>query len=223
MTNEAKMKKAAKEFNTKFFENELDIDSIKFKVSTRMTRTRGTCTVRNGEVSITLASELFLANSEWKPTLLHEMIHAYQWKDGDNLNHGDSFKSMSRRIKTLSKGEYVLTRCTATKDKKVAEAVASKLATKTAQQYVVYSKGPKPTQMNFVRSLTKAQIIWLTSHGRRVQKVLNPTNTIRHKKNFEYILKWESYYPTGLLSKLDLTLEDVVIKGPSRTYYHKNT
>ena len=81
----------------------------------RITRARGYlgkchCSLRQRPV-VRISVYFDRSQQEMQTTLLHEMIHLWQFQTGQRLSHGDSFKSMATLIARLSGGLYLITRC----------------------------------------------------------------------------------------------------------------
>lgn len=101
------------EFNDLYFNGDL----FGLKISTmKSTRMYGHCRVRKGNVEIRINQKIdFKDETSWENTLIHEMIHAYQWKKHKHMNHGLTFKKYSKMIEEKTNGKYIITRTSSDK------------------------------------------------------------------------------------------------------------
>ena len=103
----------ANKMNEKFFDNELDISNIIFIVSKRMTSSLGSYRREYSHNKlirqyIKISNRIIEGSEEWKNTLLHELIHAWQELKGYTDSHGKSFKRKAYQISLIS--DYKITR-----------------------------------------------------------------------------------------------------------------
>lgn len=104
-----------KKFNKKFFNNKLP-NNIHFELC-KSKNIFGDC--RGGEIiRIRINKNIdFTSEEMFENTIIHEMIHAYQWIKYHEMNHKDSFKIEAERIERESNGKYVITRCSSFEEK----------------------------------------------------------------------------------------------------------
>lgn len=157
-----------KEANEKYFKNFLKLDmkygtkGIKIDITSRATKRLGVFIAKNGITKIVL-SEYILRNDlfddygtlEWKNTLTHELVHAWQYFTFAPVDHGPLFHHKAAVIKrldpkmvidTLASGEQI-TNLIQDRDRKKkglpTPAPIRKLATSKMESYILYVKGSK--------------------------------------------------------------------------------
>jgi predicted SprT family Zn-dependent metalloprotease len=188
------IKKYAVKANKAFFEDSLDLNAIQFKTSSRMTKALGVFKVRAGRQSITLSTLLFNQKEEWITTLVHELVHAWQWQTGKPLDHGCSFKQKAREIGNIAP-EVVITR-TRTSDY-IEKAVASRYQEFGYKQYAISKAG----RVWFLRNLQGPDLTTLRNHGYKVEIASRP-GAFRHCKNLRNLLTANYYYAASAVSRV---------------------
>ena len=108
------IEKKFEKFNIEYFEGKLTKPMFVLKVCKN---TLGRCNVRTKECAtkptIMLSTYYNVKEVEMETTLIHEMIHLYQYQVlKEPMNHKDSFRRMSAKIANLSQGDYFITRTT---------------------------------------------------------------------------------------------------------------
>lgn len=205
---ENEIRTQAEQFNRQYFEGQLPLDCIEFKVSKKMVKTRGTYQSRSlyqKSGVIKLSQILLESEFEWQRTLLHEMIHAYQHF---NLNvrpdHGYTFKTISRHIRYLSNGEYNINRVTNVEDEKVAERIQQVYQQKSKHHthYVAYKTVHGKKQYNFVKNLNSQDIQFLKNKGYTIGVTDNDFHQIRCCKNASYVNRAKYYYSEKIVKKV---------------------
>lgn len=201
------IKYKANEFNKQYFDNQINLDTITFKISNRMTRTWGNCSYPDyyGVITITLSSIIFLEEWHWNQTLIHEMIHALELHRYGRASHGAFFKAWAMKINKESNGYFNISRCTAP-TQKVANAVTEKRKDRLSKQYIM-KKGRK---LNFLRKMTAEDIDNASLSGFEVYKVLNPLPNVSHAKNYTYAVRMSSYYYDDIIQRRNLELRRIV-------------
>lgn len=195
------IREKAEEFNTIYFDNTIDISKISFRISKRMVSTRGTFRAQSIQ-EITLSALLLENSEEWEKTLIHEMIHAYQFQKGYKMGHGSDFKYMSGMIYFKSGSTILITRTNSFKDEAIKEKVHDIKASKISTQYViVWPKG----KVNFVKGLSEDDISALKKYYDAKIYINNKIHTgVRHCKNYNYLVKARYYYKEDILESLEL-------------------
>lgn len=188
------IKKYAVKANKTFFNNSLNLNAIQFKTSSRMTKTLGVFKVRNGRQSITLSTLLFNQKEEWITTLVHELVHAWQWQTNKPLDHGWSFKQKAREIYNIAP-EVVITR-TRTSDY-IEKAVANRYQEFGRKQYAI-SKGDRTW---FLRTLQGPDLTTLRARGYKVAIASKPA-AVRHCKNLRSLLTANYYYAASVVTEM---------------------
>jgi len=124
------IKDYAYEANKKYFDGALRLRDIDFQISNRMISVLGQFAVsRNGEQKIKLSSIILSDPKEWHNTLVHELVHAWQYQKKFQLGHGGSFKLMASRIRKVDPKMNITTTA-----KKVGGEVKQAIAAKRAQR-----------------------------------------------------------------------------------------
>lgn len=106
-------------FNVAFFEGKLTRPTT-FKI-TLSEHTLGRCAVKmpvncygikgTPQTTISLSSYYNVSEEEMETTLIHEMIHLYQYQVlKEAMNHKDSFRRLSAKIAKMSEDKYVISR-----------------------------------------------------------------------------------------------------------------
>lgn len=195
------IREKAEEFNTIYFDNTIDISKISFRISKRMVSTRGTFR-GHPEQEITLSALLLENSEEWEKTLIHEMIHAYQFQKGLKMGHGYSFKNIANMIYSKSGSTIIITRTNSFKDEAIKDKVHEIKASKIHTQYVViWPKG----KVNFVKGLSQDDILALKKYYDAKVYINNKIHTgVRHCKNYSYLIKARYYYKEDILESLEL-------------------
>lgn len=211
MSNENEITKIiqkAMEFNNEFFRNELPLHKNLFRISNRMSHTRGYYKT-NG--TVVLSSLIMLDEVEWHLTLLHELIHMYQHQVmGIRPDHGRTFKNISRYIYNTSKGVYNITRTTEAESELVAEAIMQKQLSRKSNStsFIVW----KNNRHWFIRNLSPEEKLYLISHNYKMGKVtntdFNPTH-VRHCKNITYLIKARYFYSEKVLKNNGLEWKEL--------------
>jgi hypothetical protein len=193
-----KLKEKAIEFNSYYFDNELNIDDCNFRISKRMTRTRGKFFSKNKEITI---SHFLMENKiEWEITLLHELIHFWQLEKDYKLDHGESFKHKAFDIYKKSNKKFNIHRTTEYKDKSIEEKVIKKKTENIKSQYIII----KENKVNFIRFLFNEEIIKLKNIGYEVYRNKKIISDVKHCKNFLYLINARYYYEKNTFKDLDL-------------------
>lgn len=95
------------QFNKEYFNNELKIPN--FRISTTKT-VLGQCSIKKNIPTISISNYYDVEDVELNNTLIHEMIHLYQWQVYKKMSHLDTFKSKANEIYSLSNGLYSISR-----------------------------------------------------------------------------------------------------------------
>lgn len=112
------------ECNAEFFKNELPTPD--FRVSTGR-RALGSCSVRRAttvriggmkfanklkepKLTIAISNYYKVSRDEVKNTMIHEMIHLWQWVTYQDMNHLTTFKEKAREVERISNGKFTITR-----------------------------------------------------------------------------------------------------------------
>ena len=200
------IREKAEEFNLEYFDSSIDLSLISFKTSSRMVLTRGTFRGMPKQI-ITLSALLFHNNEEWQKTLLHEMIHAYQFQNKLKIGHGIDFKNKAINIKIKSKDKYVITRTSSFKDDVTKERIHELRVNSIKTQYVVFWIDSK---VNFIKNLSEDDIEALNKYyGAEVYINKNIVTGVRHCKNYKYLIRAKYYCQESILEHLGLELEKV--------------
>lgn len=198
------LKQEAIEMNKKYFNNEIDLNRVKFNISKRYTKTRGTFSTLKG---ITLSYLLMEFPHEWKKTLLHELIHSYTYQKYDTLDHGKDFKALSAKIYGISKGVYNITRITEA-SAELNIAIKNKRSCSSSVSYAVFN--PKRNTWNFLRNLKADEIDCLKNILNRV--VYLYTGDIkewRYNKNFEAYITTKYCYNARYTEEILANCKDI--------------
>lgn len=206
MTENEKLREKAQEFNEEYFDGRIPLGTINFRVSKRMTTTRGMYSSRK---EISMSALLMESDVEWNKTLLHEMVHAYQHLvNGEKPNHGRTFKNLSTHIQRKSRGKYNVTRTNGFEDEKVAEKVQTIRERKTAENthYVVYKKTYNGTmRYNFAKNLSRWEVAELQSMDYTVGITDDSLMKVRTCKNANYVKRARYYYDDKVIKDLGIT------------------
>lgn len=80
---------------------EIDVDAIEWWVSTKATRSAGSCKkTRTGDIEIRLTWGAYqkFGWEEFTETIRHELIHAYEYRTRGKSGHGTSFKMLAEKV-----------------------------------------------------------------------------------------------------------------------------
>jgi len=102
------LKRAVKEYAEWFVSNnsalsEVELDSVRFKISKRCKRAAGLAGYRGNIENLYLkmawrAYQSWGWNQDWTDTIEHELIHIWQFQVHGEANHGITFKRKAREI-----------------------------------------------------------------------------------------------------------------------------
>lgn len=187
----------AKEFNKEYFNNELNINQLKFRISTRMTKTRGTFkgSCKMGTTTITISNRLYQVYEEWTKTLLHEMIHYWQFVKYGYADHGKTFKRKSNDIYKLSKGTYDISRLSKTPE-------FLRVQNKT-QDYYYKVTNKEETKIWFLKKVDTKIIKRLVDNEYKIGAItIDTPNSITFCKNVNYLLRAKYYYKPEVLKRI---------------------
>jgi hypothetical protein len=116
MLSELKIRSLFHTFNGLYFNNELpEPKFIEFNYVKRFIgqfqnygayKNNGYCVIR-------FSTAWTLTTLEVEKTLIHEMIHEWQWVNNHRLGHGMSFKWYAQKINNVTNNKYEIARCTA--------------------------------------------------------------------------------------------------------------
>ena len=99
------------QFNHTFFNDELPHTNINICVS-KTKRALGSCQMQlfGGKKTIKVSQYYKRTEIEYQATLIHEMIHLYEYIKFRTMSHGKFFKNMAKQIYTQSNGLYNIQR-----------------------------------------------------------------------------------------------------------------
>ena len=188
------IKKMASNFNTEYFNDEIDLNNIQFKISKRMTRALGLFQACRDEQSIKLSYYILEDTPQLENTLIHEMVHAWQYQTGKGVSHDRGFKIKGWDIGKKSKGKYKIERIAyLPKNSIAANSINEKLRKTISTQYKITNRNG--TQVNFLKKLSRYETEFLKLKGFKIEKMDIPETKISHCKNFSRMLLWKTYYP----------------------------
>lgn len=185
--NITEIRNEAIQMNKTYFNNSLDISLVSFRISKRMTRSLGTFTVKRGKQEITLAYQLL--ENEWRNTLIHELVHCWQYQIYEWCNHGYSFKMKAREIYNKD-GIYKITVCT--------DSVGMSNFHKEKVKKPIFHIH-KDGRSHFLRSLSSSEYDHLEKSGFTIDKV-SGLNVTCHR-NFSSMLSAKYHYNTKDINK----------------------
>lgn len=186
-----KIKLQAEQFNIWFFEGELPISDIKFIVSNRMTRTRGTMC---SDKTLKLSSLVVAVDGEWQATLIHELIHFWQLEKFGTMDHGRTFQNKAFLINHQTDNKYKIGTKSSSNNVKYRALIAEK--TKVQAQFIlVNAEG----HINFMKSLKESDIQLAKDRGVTIYVNPEAIQGVRHNKNFKSYLYKRYYYPKAIL------------------------
>lgn len=193
-----KIKLQAEQFNQEFFEGELPVSDIKFIVSNRMTRTRGTMC---SDGTLKLSSLVVAVDGEWQATLIHELIHFWQLEKFGTMNHGRTFQTKAFLINHQTNNKYKIGTKSSSNNVEYRALMAEK--TKVQSQFIlVNARG----HVNFMKSLEESDIQTAKDRGVTIYVNHEAIQGVRHNKNFKAYLYKRYYYPKSLLAKEGIDL-----------------
>lgn len=196
VTSIATIKMFAREANKKYFNGELNFRGVEWKISKKMFRTLGqfgfNYTTKHQTVKMS-ERVLNAGTKEWHTTLVHELVHMWQFQTGRRVDHGYSFKSKAAAIAQINP-QIVITR-TRTSEAIDKAATTYEQKKRSFTQYMMVRKSDKGSMFNIVKNLNLFQIIRATNEGWTVFVNTGDSMTcIQHKKTFERALHPSSFY-----------------------------
>lgn len=107
------LKEWYEKFNNEFFNGELPTKHIDLQIS-KTKRALGQCGILNlGFIKVIKISNFYKRNEiEYQTTLIHEMIHLYEYIKHGTMSHGRFFKIMAQHIYAESNQLYNISRTT---------------------------------------------------------------------------------------------------------------
>ena len=149
MLSELKIRSQFHIFNKLYFNNELpEPKFIEFEYVKRFIgQFQNYGRYENGGICVIRFSTAWeLTDLEVERTLLHEMIHEWQWVCNHPLGHGMSFKWYARKINNMTNNKYEISRCST-----LSNPISKKDANKDDFKgcLIVYEKTDYPEQIIF--------------------------------------------------------------------------
>lgn len=182
------------ELNKIYFNNDLDATKVQFKLSYRMTSTRGMFKPTKPLPTITISHLIAEADIELERTMTHEMIHYLQYQKGFKLAHDLYFKIKALDIKKINP-ELDIKRTAFFKDQKTAGKIENKRLSRNAGKplyAVIRDDGEK---VNFIRNISRVEKMHLIEKKGYVIKEINNSTEIRCCKNYQSLMTIKYYFP----------------------------
>ncbi len=202
---DSKIKEAAHEMNEKFFGGELSIDKMIFTWSDRMTNCCGVCFIgrkkqykENGLSKIgriAINSGLKFDKDRFTNTLVHELVHLWQFENELKLNHGESFKNKAELIKIIDP-KMIITRYIIMD--KVPQEVRREIYKGIRTSYWV----EKDDKINFVQNVSQDNMEYLMSNNFKVFEVLEFISRPTHCRSFEAFKDKTYFYKLDAVDKI---------------------
>jgi hypothetical protein len=166
-----------------------------------MIKCLGQFQVKPNKQIIVLSDIVLKSDFEWKDTLLHELVHAWQHQSGLEICHGDSFKNKAKKISSIS--EYNISR------NSDSEFLFKEIELKREQRKL--KKESNTTQFIavdvwgllaiFYRKLTKKQVDILKEDFKIVYENSNPIE-VNYCENFSKRNNTHNFYDRKDLNKM---------------------
>ena len=185
--------KYATSANSKYFGGKVRLNEIEFKLSARMVNCLGLYKVKAGKQSITLNCMVLNDIDEWRNTVTHELVHAFQYQTGLPLDHGSSFRTILHRRDRIFKNEKISNLISAKKMERV----------KKHNQYLL--KRPNGTY-GFMKNLDSGDVRALYQNKFEVFKIKNPVPKVQHYQNLRSCFNANYSYDKKVLDKVYPTL-----------------
>jgi hypothetical protein len=200
MVTENTLRMFAKEANSKYFNDELNISVISFEISGRMVRALGLYTVKNPTtrpVQSIKISKICISVNDWKNTMVHELVHAWQFQTGKPLDHGYYFKAKSDLIRRIDPKMIITTVC---KDPMVGEAIRAARTGKVGSIIKWMITSANGQQVHFLRSVDKLGFRTLAARGFRVYKLTTPVSKVSAKQNINSLINSRTHYSRSIIA-----------------------
>lgn len=170
-----------KKFNETFFHNTLP--TPKFRVAT--TKTRLGCFSYNAvkrvkEIMISDYYKVSMADIE--NTMLHEMIHLWEWEKYKKCTHGKTFKNMANLISQLSNGKYIITRTTSRNGFTLSD---------NAHHKVLTAKKTYPTFMVGIERNGSEPYAWIVKVSKPLLNSLQWETRVGNIEILGYVVEWK--------------------------------
>lgn len=171
----ANIRKKANQANDTFFDNKIDVDAITFSINNRFKRTLGQCEYNRASESIKIKLAGCLSNLDgnyWMKTLVHEMVHAFQYTVYGYADHGPTFKRLATLIRRVEPSIEIT---------RLANVDSAKLFPdkKVSDQYLIV----KGTQCWALRRMDRDRLRYLKDFGYKVFRNTGKPVNMRHCKN----------------------------------------
>jgi hypothetical protein len=192
--------KFAHQANSKYFNGKINLNQIEFKTSARMVNTLGLYKVirSSKKQSITLSELIINDKAEWTNTLVHEMVHAYQYQGGHDLGHGLTFKRKAAEIFNIDPKMIITAKC---RNEKVSNLITAKKQARIANEDQFMLKRPNGTY-GFMKNLNKAQIELLVKNKFEIYYNPRPVARVQHYRDLKSCLNARYSYDHRILSTL---------------------
>lgn len=185
MYDERRITAAAMAANKQYFNSELPIHLLTFKTKAMGQICGNFRGQGNRSGIITINSAILKPNVPWEKTLIHELIHFWQYVNGYNASHGHTFHRMARTI--YNRGyKYLIT--TKNNVPEISEAI------KSAQPEIISFMVEKNGFANFFRNLSLRDLRYLQSKGYEISTVTINKSSFTHCKNIDSFCKRKYHY-----------------------------
>lgn len=210
----SEIRKYAEKFNKDLFDNELNISKIDFKISKKMINVLGNFRYQKKGIfnyyqRITISENILISENDFENTLIHEMVHAWQFQKNKGLSHGYTFIQKSDIIKEKSNGKYCIRK--SSNNEILSSSVINKILDKKAErvikinQYAIIYKN----QVNFIKNLNKLEIDHFKVRGYKIFKATTPITGIRNCKNIVAYACRKYYYSLEILDRYRSVLKEI--------------
>lgn len=168
-----------KDLNQTYFHNSLPLP--KFRVATTRTRL-GCCKCgRNGIKEIMISDYYKVSLDAVTNTLLHEMIHLWEWVKYGKMSHGTNFKRMAQMIAVQSNNKYVITRTNSRTNFELTDNAKHKVAT---------SRKSLPTFMVGIQRENGEEYAWIVKLSKPLLENIKNQKTIGKLEIVGYVTNW---------------------------------
>jgi hypothetical protein len=157
----AQIKSFAREANVKYFDGQLNLSVVAFKVSTRAFRSLGQFSCRIDRITGKAINQKLMVAAvgasdvaHWQNTVVHELVHCWQAQTSRPLDHGNSFISMSNQIRRRDPKMVITRTC-----KNTPASVKVSIAAKRSRKHGFAVQNPPQTLAAQIASFGKTTSI----------------------------------------------------------------
>lgn len=194
--------KYAHSANSKYFNGRVNLKSIEFKLSARMINVLGLYRVKANQQSITLSHVVLKDEYEWRNTVTHELVHAWQYQTGKTLSHGHDFKSKAAEIFKIDPNMIITSKA---RNEKISNLITSKKLERAKNSHQYLLKRPNGSY-GFMKNLDNGDVKALYQNKFEVFRIKSAIARVQHYQSLKSCFNAAYSYDKTVLNRVYPTL-----------------